>query len=400
MRFLSLKRYTLGTLALGAALLAVIVNRRVDRLGLYRTVTPLNNDDCFVVPGLEACEDARWVDQESGLAYLACSSQEARMHYVPATLHLNASQLPSVSTDYIALFNINTRSHKRLTLHGLPADAHGIWVHGIDLYRSPSSPSKLTLFLNSHRPPADRSLAPTQGADSVVETFETEVGSDSAQWIKTVRHPLLRTPNSVAAVGERQFYVSNDHRYKVHWTRKWELYKPNPSDIVFCDASGEGNGECKVAADQVIYPNGLATGPHGLLYQASTIEGLMRVWQVQEDHMLVPVEEVQINRHFDNVHVNSATGDIFLTALTKLFDFRAAAKTGGRSGPTPPVEVFRVWEQPGQKKQSKGRRYMSERIFGDPGTTVMGSTAAAPYQDKLLLTGLFSPEVVICKLEQ
>ncbi|TNY23594.1 serum paraoxonase/arylesterase [Rhodotorula diobovata] len=395
MSFLSLKRYKLGTLALGAAFLAVIVNRKVDRAGVYRTVSPLNNDDCFNVPGLEACEDARWVDQESGLAYLACSSQEARMNWVPATLHLNASQLPTVSTDYIALFDINTRKHKRVELQGLPPAANGIWVHAIEVYRSPSSPSNLTLFVNSHRPPADRSLAPTQGADSVVEIFETEVGSNSARWVKTVRHPLVRTPNSVAAVNERQFYVSNDHRHKVHWTRKWEVLKSVPSDIIFCDASGPGDAQCMVAADQVVYPNG--NGPNGLVYQASTIEGLMRVWQAQPNHTLTPVEEVHINRHFDNVHVNAATGDIFLTALTKLFDFMAAGKDGGRSGIPPAVEVFRVRED---KKKSGGKRYTSERVFGDSGEVVMGSTAAAPYQDKLLLTGLFSPHVVVCTLKQ
>jgi len=178
------------------------------------------------------------------------------MNWVPATLHLNASQLPTVSTDYIALFDINTRKHKRVELQGLPPAANGIWVHAIEVYRSPSSPSNLTLFVNSHRPPADRSLAPTQGADSVVEIFETEVGSNSARWVKTVRHPLVRTPNSVAAVNERQFYVSNDHRHKVHWTRKWEVLKSVPSDIIFCDASGPGDAQCMVAADQVVYPNG------------------------------------------------------------------------------------------------------------------------------------------------
>lgn len=41
---------------------------------------------------------------------------------------------------------------------------------------------------------------------------------------------------------------------------------------------------------------------------------------------------------------------------------------------------------------------MSERIFGDPGTTVMGSTAAAPYQDKLLLTGVCPCASAVCLL--
>lgn len=113
------------------------------------------------------------------------------------------------------------------------------------------------------------------------------------------------------------------------------------------------------------------------------------------------------------MHVNAATGDIFLTALTKLFDFMAAGKDGGRSGILPAVEVFRVREDkkkrcvegvdPGRGflkdraealtglvERSGGKRYTSERVFGDSGEVVMGSTAAAPYQDKLLLTGASS----------
>jgi hypothetical protein len=67
-----------------------------------------------------------------------------------------------------------------------------------------------------------------------------------------------------------------------------------------------------------------------------------------------------------------------------------------------------------------GVQYRSELIFADDGGTVMGSTSAAPYQDKLLLTGefqatrpclrstrsslfgsstgLYSEEVVICTI--
>ncbi|BGP40548.1 hypothetical protein JCM10449v2_004510 [Rhodotorula kratochvilovae] len=394
MSFLSLRRYKVASFAIGAALFAALVHRKLECAGVTRTIVPLNNEDCFGVPGLEACEDVRWVDDESGLAYLVCSSRESRVHWVPATLHLNASQLPPTSDDYIALFDLSTRSHKRLALEGLPASTTGIYVHGLALYRSPTNPSHLTLFLNSHRPPADRSLAPTQGADSVIEIFETTLGSDSARWIKTVRHPLVRTPNSVAAVGERQFYFSNDHRYKQHWSRKWETIKSVPSDIIFCDASGS-EPECIIAADQVIYPNGIAKGPGDLLYQASTLEGLMRVWKSEANHTLTSVEEVYINRHFDNVHV-AGDGGIYLTALTKVFDFMDAGKDAGLSGKTPAVEVFRVRET-GEKK--RGKRYRSELVFADTGEVVSASTSAAPYQDKLLLTGLYSKEVVVCTLK-
>ena len=168
---------------------------------------------------------------------------------------MNATQLPEKSTDYIAVFDLASRSYRRLTLKGLPEEANGIWVHGIDLWRSPKDPNHLTIFINSHRPPKNRALAPTQGADSVIEIFETLVGTDEARYVKTVKSPHIRTPNNIAATGPRSFYVSNDHRYKTHWSRKLEIIKATPSDIIYCDVSG-ATPNCIVAADNVIYPNG------------------------------------------------------------------------------------------------------------------------------------------------
>lgn len=184
-----------------------------------------------------------------------CSDRTSRKHWVPATLHLNATQLPEKSTDYIAVFDLASRSYRRLTLKGLPEEAQGIWVHAIDLWRSPKDPNHLTIFINSHRPPKNRALAPKEGADSVVEIFETLVGTDEASYVKTVKDPLVRTPNNIAATGPRTFYVSNDHRYKQHWSRAYEILKATPSDIIYCDASGT-MPKCIIAADNVIYPNG------------------------------------------------------------------------------------------------------------------------------------------------
>lgn len=90
-------------------------------------------------------------------------------------------------------------------------------LHAIDVFQSPSDRERLTVFVNSHRPPADRATAGEVGAISVVEIFETRVGSKELKWVKTVQHALMRTPNNLVAMGERSFYFSNDHRRKVHW---------------------------------------------------------------------------------------------------------------------------------------------------------------------------------------
>lgn len=132
-------------------------------------------------------------------------------------LHLHAEALPTYGTDYVAIYDFATNTHRRLALSNLPVDAQGIFVHAIDVWTDPDDPEALTVFLNSHRPPMDRKTAATQGADSVVEIFETRLGGDTLNWVQTVRHELVRTPNNLVATGPREFYVSNDHRRKSHW---------------------------------------------------------------------------------------------------------------------------------------------------------------------------------------
>ena len=196
------------------------------------------------------------------LAYLACSSVEARHDWTPATLHLNASALPTISTDHVSTYNFVTGEIKKLSIKGLPAVAQGIWVHAIEIYHDETDDDQLTVLLNSHRPPLDRTTSALVGANSVIELFTTRVGSDELFHVKTVEHPLIRTPNNIAAVGAggMKFYVSNDHRRKVHWTRGLEVLKGEPSDIIYCDATG-AVVDCKVAAEGLTFPNGASNPP-------------------------------------------------------------------------------------------------------------------------------------------
>ncbi|GAA5820789.1 hypothetical protein JCM11251_003160 [Rhodosporidiobolus azoricus] len=397
------KRPLLLTTAALAAFTAFFVQPRLALMGVGREVVPLNNDKCVAVPGLEACEDA-WVDSASGLAYLACSTPASRVAWTPAMLHLNASALPlGKSQDKLVLLDLRTRNYQDVKLSGLPDEAQGVWVHGMDVYRSPSEPEKLSLFLISHRPPSKRSSAPLVGADSVVEIFETRLGEKEARWVKTVRHEKVKTQNSIAAVGERAFYVTNDHRDKVHWTRKWEKFYPSIalSSIVYCDASAKAP-DCTVAADGLVYPNGLTYSPSSdLVYQACTLGGYVNIFRRSSSsassspHALSLLRTVSVARPLDNLHLDPSTGSVYATALAKSVDFVAAAKDGGAGGGRAAVEVWRI----GPKGEEK-----AELVFADLGDKVSASTTAAPFRLnggglQLLLTGLFSNEVVLCQIE-
>ncbi|GAA5999682.1 hypothetical protein JCM10207_005867 [Rhodosporidiobolus poonsookiae] len=391
----SLSRISLLLAALAATFVAVI-QPRLAALGIGREVVPLNNEQCYDIPDLEACEDA-WADDASGKTYLVCSDRRSRVAWVPAMLHLNASALPPLSTDYLALLDLPSRTVSKVRLTGLPEEAQGIWVHGLDVFRSPSSPSRLTLFINSHRPPSNRALSAQTGADSVVEVFETELGSGEARWVRTIEHELVRTPNNMAAVSETGVYITNDHRYKAHWSRKYEKLHAVPSEIVYCDLSSS-TPACKVAADNLPYPNGIAKGAGNTLYSASTLGALVNVWSINADHTLSLVEAVPIARPIDNVHYDPLTDAVYATALAKVLDFIEVGKTGGMGGGTAAVEVWRV-RKAGKGEGTGGKKYIAELAFADTGAIVSASTTAAPYRDSLLLTGLFADKAVVCKIK-
>jgi len=284
------------------ATFAAIAKPRLNVLGTQRVLSSaLHIDQCSPVPGLEACEDA-WVHHDSGLAYLcvhisapatrprarapadllsspsptrtsssrasprspttcsACSSVEMRAHWSPTLENFDALALPTVSTDHLRLFSFDKRTHSPVDLVGLPAGHPGLYLHGMDALHTPTAaePNLYTLFLVSHPPPADRTTAAQVGAASVVELFETVLGSSSARYVGTVSHELVRTPNSPVATGPRSFYVSNDHRRKVHWTRKLEVAYVETSEIAHCTLLKSGESECTVAAEQT-YPNGASS---------------------------------------------------------------------------------------------------------------------------------------------
>ncbi|GAA6022443.1 hypothetical protein JCM10207_004393 [Rhodosporidiobolus poonsookiae] len=392
----SLSRVSLVIAALAATFFA-IVQRRLAVDGIGREVVPLNNEQCYDIPGLEACEDA-WADNASGKAYLVCSDHYSRIAWVPAIPHLNASALPQLSTDYLALLDIPSRSFSKIRLTDLPDEAQGIWVHGLDVFRSPSSPSRLTLFINSHRPPSDRALSAETGAESVIEVFETELGSEEARWVRTIEHELVRTPNNMAAVSETGVYITNDHRYKVHWSRKWEKWYSVPSDIVYCDFSSPTT-HCKVAADNVVYPNGITKGAGDTLYSASTLGAHVKVWSINADDTLSLVQTLSLARPFDNLHYDAPTNTVYAMALAKMLDFGEVGKTGGLSGATSAVEVWRVRKAEGAERKG-GKKYTAELAFADTGAIVSASTAAAPYRDSLLFAGLFADKAVVCKIKR
>ncbi|ORY84182.1 serum paraoxonase/arylesterase [Leucosporidium creatinivorum] len=369
---------------------------KASLLGLDgKEVTSLNNEKCVGIPELQGCEDA-YVLEDRGLAYLACTPISSRLDWIPAMLKYNATALPVSSDNYFALLDLTTNSYQTLKIIAPSIVSDNLYLHGLDIHREKGS-DLLTLFAISHRPPQDRETAAQEGANSVIEIFETTVGGKELKWVQTVEHELVRTPNSVAATGPRSFYFTNDHRRKVHWSRTFEMLYMEPSDIIYCDATST-TSDCKVAVDSVVYPNGLDLSPNGLLYSSSSAEPKISVWEIQSgDNSLVLADTIEIPYLMDNVHI-APDGTLFVPTFPKALELINLVKRATvDSQPTSAVEIYKVSTETGEK-QFYGNKYKVERAFADDGSKVSGTTTSAPFKNKLLLTGVLAREVTICEI--
>jgi arylesterase/paraoxonase len=148
---------------------------------------------------------------------LACSTPESRPYWLPAVGRLN--ETGASRDDYVAVYNPDLSKFTRLKLAKFTSD-RGLSLHGMDVVPSTADPDRLFVYLVNHRAPPNGQSAKLVGADSVVEIFETRVGSSTLTHIKTVEHPAIITPNDLIGFGDgKSFYVTNDHGEKLGFVR-------------------------------------------------------------------------------------------------------------------------------------------------------------------------------------
>lgn len=151
----------------------------------------------------------------------------------------------------------------------------GPWIsHGFDLYTPPSQPDVVYIFAINHLPNPDYVVAlNTPEASSIhkarsqIEVFEHRLGSAQAVYLRSIRHPLIRTPNDVLVLDEHNIYVSNDYHTREGFGRMIENVGWHElaswSDIVYVKVPGLTNADeamAQTAIDKIHNPNGLGHG--------------------------------------------------------------------------------------------------------------------------------------------
>ncbi len=330
---------------------SVIAGYRVAAtFGLFRRFAPRFAGTCRVVPGVVGAEDVT-IDVPTRTAYLSADDRRAALQGKPVRGEIYALDLRDRTATPVPLTG------------GAPADFH---PHGISLWQGPSGEKRL--FAINH---------PTSGAHSV-EIYRVQPAA--LVHLETIRYPELRSPNDVLAVGDLQFYATNDRRYASGIAAVAEaLFQlPLASVSYFDGAKG------RIVASNFAFANGINSSADGKeVYVAELFGRAVHIFgRDPASGALAWKRKIRLPSCPDNIERDEA-GNLWVAAHAKLLDFLAHAKNPANPAPS---QVF--WVQP--------RTGRVQEVYADSGTAISAASTAAVADDAMVLGAVFDSKVLVC----
>lgn len=317
------------------------------------TVTKIN------LIGMAGPEDIT-VDQQSGIAFI--STDDRRVNQIT----------PGSTEGAILITNLSDSLPDIRTIS--PASLNDFHPHGISLWTSPEN--KKYLFVVNHR---------QKDPANTIERFEWR--NDSLIHLESIQdEKLMTSPNDVVAVGERAFYVTNDHWYsKKGIGRALEDYLQRPIAYV-----NYYNGTSfRKVAENIAYANGIAVSEdQKQLFVAATLGQKIILYNrdlASGDLMLF--DEIKTNTGVDNIEVDKQ-GDLWVGCHPQLLKFVSHAADPNKYSPSQVIKL---------SKEINGK-YQIEEIFLNDGSQYSGSSVAAVYKNKMLIGSVFEKSLLFCTL--
>ncbi|GAP84218.2 putative six-bladed beta- -like protein [Rosellinia necatrix] len=146
---------------------------------------------------IRSCEDVLMVESK-GLAILACDPGRERWNTVMGIFHEPAESGGLYVFNYENTSASDDEALKQLKFvdFKFESDFHSLGV----AYNESSS----TLFVANHR-----------HGQPAIEVFKLDLEEYTATHLRSVQHRLIRQPNSIALINDREFYVTNSHRFQI-----------------------------------------------------------------------------------------------------------------------------------------------------------------------------------------
>src|SRR5262245_24031858 len=349
-------RRILAGIALVLAMLGVGVLFWLSRAGAFTHIAPHFAGTCEPLSLQSSAKDIR-VDRSHAIAYLSSLDRQALRQGKDVTgtvlrIDLESSPLRAVEA-----------------LAGAPPDFR---PGGMSLYGMPEGTQRLLVLSHpAHAPPA-------------VEIFKREADGQFEHG-ETLHNPLLVSPHAIAAVGDRQFYVTNDSGARTSFERLTEIAFARPlSTVVYFDGT-----TMRVVDDAVTQATGIAASADGgRIYVAQAGGRSVRIYSRDSSNGdLTPIEDVKVYSTPENLDV-AEDGGICVAAYPNL-----VAVLQHRHDPDvrAPSQILRIAPDP------LAERRLGEVYLNDGADLSAGSVAAVT-DAGFLLGAPLDRRVLVCQL--
>ncbi|KAJ2260481.1 hypothetical protein GGI01_002966 [Coemansia sp. RSA 376] len=282
--------------------------QRVEVFGIGTTHENTNTTGCYSfgkdIPQVQGCESIQ-VDPRTGFVYLACGNRHARTRWLHPDEHYNPvfEQLD----DHILVLDEKNTIHslkvleRNTTSNMLVPFSQDFRVHGFDIYWDNLDPTELTFMFVNH-----------QRKGGAISIFKHRLGAGYIEHVKTVKSPLLFSPNDVVATSRSTFYATNDLQHKSGILHKIEVLLGMPwGHIVYYGPEGITSK----AYSGIAYPNGIARSPNGaLIYVSASSEPSIYAFRPEYDGSLQLAGKTTFRGFVpDNISVDAATGELLVS---------------------------------------------------------------------------------------
>ncbi len=351
-----MKILKITVIIVGLVLLYVVFEILVPA-GMFKTITPHfdGNIQKLEIP-IAGPEDIT-IDTQHGLAFISVDDRRVNIKN-PATLE-GAILLMNLTDSISTLKNITPRGFQ---------DFH---PHGISLWTEPDG--RQFLFVVNHR---------QKSWEQVIERFAWR--NDSLIHLESILDAnLMTSPNDVTAVGERSFYVTNDHRYSQSGiNRTLEDYLQRAISYV-----NYYDGESfRKAATGIAYANGINhSADLRQLYVAACTGRKVLIYDRNPNGELTLEQEIDVKTGVDNIELDE-TGALWIGSHPQLLKFVAHAADPAKFSPSQVIKL----------SKDKDGKYQMEEMFLNDGSPYSGSTVAAVYKKKILIGSVFEKSFLIC----
>ncbi|MFC1884088.1 strictosidine synthase family protein [Thermodesulfobacteriota bacterium] len=321
--------------------------------GEFRSIEPHFSGDCQVVKGVMSSEDIT-IHPTIGLVFI--SSDDRRLTLTGQAAKQGAIYAYSLRAEKPTLLNFTADFKKEFHPHGI-----GLYI---------TNDFRVFLFVVNHTKDGH-----------FVEKFQYK--GNKLVHMETIKGPLMTSPNDVIPVGERSFYVTNDHGKPTGFWRTVEEYLQIPwSYVLYYD----GNSFQKVAED-LAYANGINISPDGkTIYVAATISSGVFVYDRDIKSGALKFRNfINAETGVDNIEIDKE-GNLWIGAHPKLLTFVDYAKDPEEKSPSQVIKIT-----PGDKGS-----FSLKEIYLNDGTPMSGSSVAAVYKDKLLIGSVFDDRFLLC----